>query len=182
LNHSQKNKVPLSKSFKNKFPHTKIAILFLPKTKISDLNPKVMEKQPFNEAGLEHVLQSLYALPDADLTEASYAFRNQPKLWIVGHFTLEPAQLEFLEKMTPAATSFLGHQGGFAMEHRLPVTLIKKQDAAPLPKGDKEQDKLFKPTSNFAVQTDSMGQDVVSGDLKLEVTYLHMDQDKQPNA
>lgn len=128
-----------------------------------------MEKQPFDETGLQQLLLALYALPDNELTEEAYALRNQPKLWINGHFELEPEQLEFLQQLPTVATQFLAQEGAFAVENRLPINLQKSH----LPKnGDGEQDKLFKPTSNLSVTTDSLGNSIPSGELNIEVTYL----------
>lgn len=113
-------------------------------------------------------------LPDNELTEEAYAaLRNQPKLWINGHFLLDQQQLDFLQQMPTEAASFLGLQGGFAIEHRLPINLHKANQPKSAKDGDKEQDKLFKPTSNLSIQTDNEGITIASGELNLEVTYFN---------
>ncbi len=129
-----------------------------------------MEKQNFDETGLQNLLDELYALPNHELAEHAYALRNQPKLWINGHFNLDTDQLDFLQEMPNPAADFLGLQGGFAIENRLPITLTKTH----LPQsqsGEPKQDKLFKPTSNLSFQTDSNGTATAGGTLVLEITY-----------
>lgn len=137
-----------------------------------------MEKQPFDENGLQQLLNELYALPDQELSEQAYAFRNQPKLWINGHFELDQQQLHFLEEMSPEATTFLAQQGGFAIEHRLPITLTKinqPQDA-----GGKEdepkQDKWFTTKSSLSASAAIDGQSTAGGSLELEVAYVDQPQ------
>lgn len=132
-----------------------------------------MEKQPFDETGLQHLLLALYAMPDNDLNEEAYALRNHPKLWINGHFELEPQQLEFLHQMPTAVTKFLAQEGAFAIENRLPITLQKNYQAEDTRENGKEDDKWFKPTSNLAIETDSEGHTTASGSLAIEVTYLN---------
>lgn len=130
-----------------------------------------MEKQAFDETGLQNLLTELYALPDLELAENAFALRNQPKLWISGHFELDTDQLNFLQEMPPAAANFLGQQGAFAIENRLPVNLTKlhqpKRESGEEPK----QDKIFKPTSNLSIQTDSNGIATAGGSLTLEIIY-----------
>lgn len=131
-----------------------------------------MEKQPFDETGLQQLLTALYALPDPDLTEEAYALRNQPKLWINGHFELDHDQLEFLHQMPVAAANFLGQQGAFAIENRLPVSLIKSNQPKSSTEGQPKQDKLFKTNSSLSSTTDIEGTNTPGGELHLEVTYL----------
>ncbi|RZM26960.1 MAG: hypothetical protein EOO88_15120 [Pedobacter sp.] len=130
-----------------------------------------MEKQPFDETGLQQLLLALYALPDDELTEEAYALRSQPKLWINGHFELDQDQLEFLHLMPMPVANFLGQEGAFAIENRLPIHLQKTYPTANQD-GDKEQDKLFKPTSNLSIQTDNLGQVTAGGELNIEVAYI----------
>jgi hypothetical protein len=131
-----------------------------------------MEKQPFDENGLQALLLALYALPDPDLREEAYALRNQPKAWINGRFDLNEEQFEFLENLPPTPTTFLAQQGGFAVEHRLPIHLSQVQVPKEDVPGGKEDDKWFKPVSNLAISTDRQGQSKASGSLLIEVTYL----------
>lgn len=130
-----------------------------------------MEKQNFDETGLQQLLTELYALPNNQLSEEAYALRNQPKLWIYGHFDLADDQLAFLQNMPAVAANFLGQQGSFAIEHRLPVTLSKSHQPKNNAK-DPKQDKLFKPTSNLYTATDNHGVATAGGSLVLEITYF----------
>ncbi len=131
-----------------------------------------MEKQPFDEDGLQVVLSTLYSLPDDDLREEAYALRNHPKLWIYGHFDLDEQQLAFLENLSATVNTFLGQQGGFAIEHRLPITLSKTEVPKTTRQDGKEDDKWFKPISNLAIDTNGQGQCIASGSLDLKITYL----------
>lgn len=131
-----------------------------------------MQKQPFDETGLQNLLQKLYALPDQELSEQAYALRNQPKLWINGHFNLDTDQLQFLQDMPPAAAGFLGLQGGFAIENRLPVTLNRIHSGKRSDDGEPKQDKLFKTVSNLSTESDNNGQIIPGGELNIEVTYF----------
>lgn len=132
-----------------------------------------MEKQSFDETGLQNLLLALYALPDNDLTEEAYALRNQPKLWINGHFDLNPEQLAFLQQLPTAVVNFLAQEGGFAIENRLAITLHKSYVPKQTIVGGKEDDKWFKPTSNLAIETDTEGNTTASGSLTIVVTYLN---------
>ncbi|MGE6221156.1 hypothetical protein ACQKCH_15115 [Nubsella zeaxanthinifaciens] len=126
-----------------------------------------MQKQPFNENGLQSVLFELYALTDQELDEQAAALKLQPKLWINGHFELTAAQLGYLDQMPPAIASFIGDQGSFAIGHRLPVTLNRDGDAT----GD--EDKLFNPKSNLTIETDNEGKIMAGGDMSINITYLN---------
>ncbi|MFN0293479.1 hypothetical protein [Pedobacter helvus] len=131
-----------------------------------------MEKQPFDETGLQSLLLALYALPDQQLTEESLALKHHPKMWINGHFELDQNQLDFLDQMPAATTNFLADQGSFAIANRLAVTLTKTY----LPKtetttGGDDQDKFFETKSNLASGTNNLGQHQASGTLSIEVTY-----------
>lgn len=131
-----------------------------------------MEKQNFDETGLQNLLTELYALPDNQLNEEAYALRNQPKLWIYAHFELDNDQLAFLQDMPSPAADFLGQQGGFAIENRLPVTISKIHAAKRTSGDDPKQDKIFKPTSNLSFETDGNGTATAGGTLVLEITYF----------
>ncbi|MFN0256766.1 hypothetical protein [Pedobacter ureilyticus] len=130
-----------------------------------------MEKQTFDETGLQNLLNELYALPNQELSEQAFALRNQPKLWIYGHFELDSDQTSFLQHMPNSAADFLGQQGGFAIENRLPVTINKIHSPKRSSGEEPKQDKIFKPTSNLSVETDSNGISTAGGTLILEITY-----------
>lgn len=132
-----------------------------------------MEKQPFDEAGLQSLLQALYALPDQELLEQANGLNYHPKMWINGHFELDSKQLQYLDQMPQSVADFMGQQGSFALVHRLPITLEKNyRTANSRSNGDEDQGKLFKPKSNLAIETDSEGEVTASGDLVIEVTYV----------
>lgn len=148
--------------------HQKNSAFILPKTTNgSNLNQSNMQKKPFNENGLQSILIELYALTDQELNEQAAALKQQPKLWINGHFELTTAQLDYLDQMPVAIASFIGDQGSFAIGHRLPVTLNKEGDAT----GD--EDKLFKPKSNLTIETDNEGKVMVGGDMSIDITYFN---------
>jgi len=130
-----------------------------------------MEKQPFDETGLQQLLTELYALSDNELSEQAYAFRNQPKLWINGHFDLDAQQVDFLTDMSAPSTNFLAQQGGFAIENRLPVTLTKTHQPAQPNQDPPKQDKWFTTISSLTAATDSNGHTWPGGTLQLEVIY-----------
>lgn len=130
-----------------------------------------MEKQPFDETGLQQLLTELYALPDFELSEQAFAFRNHTKLWINGKFDLDPQQLAFLQEMSPAAINFLAQQGGFAIENRLPVTLVKTHQSAEPSQDPPKQDKWFTTSSSLNTAIDGNGHTVPGGTLQLEVVY-----------
>lgn len=143
------------------------------KSIIHSFNTNHMEKQPFDEAGLQSLLQALYALPDQELSEQANGLNYHPKMWINGHFELDIDQLQYLDQMPQSVADFMGLQGSFALLHRLPITLDKKyQTVKDASNGDDDQGKLFKPTSNLAIETDSEGNVTASGDLILSVTYV----------
>lgn len=126
-----------------------------------------MQKQPFDEVGLQSLLQALYALNDQQLTEEAAALKLQPKLWINGHFDLTTDQLTYLDEMPAAIADFLGDQGSFAIQHRLPVTLTKDGD------GSGDEDKLFKPKSDLTIETANDGHITASGSMTIEITYVN---------
>ncbi|SOD13904.1 hypothetical protein [Pedobacter xixiisoli] len=126
-----------------------------------------MQKQPFDETGLQSLLQALYALTDQQLNEEAAALKLQPKLWINGHFELTSEQLDYLDQMPAPISHFLGEQGSFAIGNRLPIVLHKEGDTP----GD--EDKLFKPKSNLTIETDSQGHISVGGSMSIDITYLN---------
>lgn len=130
-----------------------------------------MEKQPFDETGLQQLLTELYALPDFELSEQAFAFRNHTKLWINGKFDLDAQQLAFLAEMSPAAINFLAQQGGFAIENRLPVTLVKTHQPADPGQDPPKQDKWFTTSSSLNTAMDGNGNTLPGGTLQLEVVY-----------
>lgn len=131
-----------------------------------------MEKQPFDESGLQSLLLALYALPEQQLMEEALALKHHPKMWINGHFQLNQQQLLFLDQMPSSTTNFLADQGSFAVANRLAVTLTKIH----LPKtgtstSSGEQDKFFETKSNLTSGTNNLGQPQASGSLSIEITY-----------
>jgi hypothetical protein len=135
-----------------------------------------MEKQPFDEAGLQSLLSDLYALPEEQLQEESLALKQQPKLWVNGHFALDQKQLDFLAQLPHSTAQFIGDQGSFAIANRLPVTLQKKHEPKPKTNAGDDQDKFFKLEGNLASGTDNHGIPQASGELHINVTYF----DEQP--
>lgn len=131
-----------------------------------------MEKQPFDETGLQNLLLELYALPDFELSEQAYAFRNHTKLWINGHFQLDSQQLDFLNDMSGLSINFLAQQGGFALENRLPISLTKTHQASSANETPPKQDKWFTTNSSLTASADITGQTVAGGTLQLEVIYF----------
>lgn len=131
-----------------------------------------MEKQPFDETGLQSLLLAIYALPDQQLNEESLALKHHPKLWINGHFELDQNQLDFLDQMPAASTNFLADQGSFAIANRLPVTLTKTHlPKTGTPTGGDDQDKFFETKSNLASGTNNLGEPQASGSLNIAITY-----------
>lgn len=128
-----------------------------------------MERQPFNESGLQLLLAELYALPNERLNVESMLLREAPKAWIERHFLLNDAQQKFLDHMPGRVLAFIGEQGSFAIGNRLEVLLEKERE----PSGDDDQDKLFKPKSNLFISTDNQGNTIAGGNLVLEIKYLN---------
>lgn len=126
-----------------------------------------MEKQPFDQTGLQTVLQDLYALPQNQLNEQANALRTLPKQWISMHFELDSDQASFLNGMPEQTVRFLGDQGSFAIENKLPIDLDKQEPPAAASKPDK----YFKPKSTLYSQTNSNGIITSGGKLIIEVSY-----------
>lgn len=126
-----------------------------------------MEKQPFDQAGLQAVLQALYALPQNELNEQADALRTLPKQWINNHFELDNDQSSFLNSMPEQTIRFLGDQGSFAIENSLPIDLDKQEPSL----AERKPDKYFKPKSTLYSQTNSNGLISAGGRLIIEVSY-----------
>lgn len=84
-----------------------------------------MEKAPFTPAGLQDLLQQLYALPDAALGQEALAISQDFKIWLKAHFDLDQNQEAYLDGVDHRFISKAGQRSSYYVENRLPVNLIK---------------------------------------------------------
>lgn len=123
-----------------------------------------MEKQPFDQTGLQQLLAGLYDLDPAARHAQARALLADPMAWICGHFELDPSQQAFLDQLPLQTLEFLGSQGSYAIANQLPITLSKSGDP-------KDEGKLFTPKSSFWVAPDAQGRPVPKGAMAIEVVY-----------
>lgn len=137
-------------------------------------------KQAFTPEGAANVLAHLYALPDDALQMEAQAFAHHLKDWLRTHFELNSHQEAYLAQLNEQATDFYAQLGGFAMRHRLPITL----DVAPkesvesvksvksVKKGDKDdQGKIVYTKSTVTAVANGRGEILPEGELVYCIRY-----------
>ena len=129
-----------------------------------------MEKQLFNEEGLQKLQEHLYGLENQELEREIFELEENFGEWVERHFELSASQQTFFAQMNEKMLRFLKQECGFAASNRLPVTL-QKTTAAKRSEKDEEGDKLFEPKSKLQASTDAQGNFEASGNLVLQVTY-----------
>ena len=129
-----------------------------------------MDKQLFNEQGLQNLQEHLYGLTDQELENEIFELEQNFSQWVESHFALTTRQQAFFNLMNEKMLRFLKQQCGFAAGNRLPIRLQKTTLTT---EGDKDEegDKLFEPKSSLQASTDAGGNFEAGGSLLLQVTY-----------
>lgn len=84
-----------------------------------------MEKVSFTPAGLQALLQQLYALPNTDLEQEALAIAQDFRSWVKAHFTLDQDQEAYLDGVDQQFINQAGQRSSYYVGNRLPVNLIK---------------------------------------------------------
>lgn len=132
-----------------------------------------MEKVNFNNAGLQQLLQQLYALPNAALSEEAAFIQNDFKLWLTLHFNFSAAQLTYLEQMNNNFTQIIANDCNYFVANRLPINL--NEPLLNLNTNFREEDrgKLFRSSKTTANSYSAqMGNNQVET-LNLSIEYLN---------
>lgn len=125
-----------------------------------------MEKPSFTPAGVEQVLQGLYAQSNQIIEEEAKALRADLRNWLAQHFELNPHQQEFINKLHNDAIAHYAHLGAFAINNRLPVTLA----VAPKDEDD-EQGKIVYTDTNVTPVANGTGSYTTTGGLTYHIRY-----------
>ena len=130
-----------------------------------------MQKQPFTPAGVLALQQWLYELPPLEFDAEILAMETDFEAWSLAHLELDTNQITFYNQLSAIAQYNLAYTITLAAMFKKPVSLVqlvqKSNESEP-----PEEDKLFKPKSSLTITSDSEGNDVVEGDVEIEVTYI----------
>ncbi|MEJ5994388.1 hypothetical protein WG904_08160 [Pedobacter sp. Du54] len=130
-----------------------------------------MEKQPFTPAGVLALQQWLYQLPPVEFDTEILAMETDFETWSLAHLALDNNQLTFYNQLSSVAQYNLAYTITLAAMFKKPVSLVQLVQNSNEPDSS-ESDKLFKPKSTITITSNSDGNDVVEGDVEIEVTYL----------
>jgi len=124
-----------------------------------------MNKFPFNPAGVAALCHHLYLMDDVALAIEATAIESDFKTWTAKWFDLDEGQLLYLNGLPLAALQFLAFQTSFTIGNRLPVTLIKPEQAGA------RASKLFEPKASVALTVLPDQSYKASGALVLTISY-----------
>lgn len=142
-----------------------------------------MSKPHLTPSGVQELLDTLYALPDALLAGEAEALGTDFKGWIRHHFLLTPHQEAFLEdEVTPAFVDYVSLRVPFALLHRLPITFTvhdvptthgdgQRKDEKELGKIVTGKDKTSQSTGTGSSGTRGLDTGV-SGSFEFEAVYF----------
>ncbi len=132
-----------------------------------------MEKQPFTPAGVLALQQWLYQLPTPQFHMEINAMEADFEAWSLAYLELDANQLTFYNQLSSVAQNNLAHVIKLAARFKKPISLVQLQSSGdPEPEPEPGEDKLFKPKSSLAITSDNHGNDVVEGEVEIEVTYI----------
>ncbi len=83
----------------------------------------MMEKYPFDSAGVQTLLAELYALPDPSLEFEAHDARTQFGSWLRRHFDFNAAQTAYVIGLDPTFSDLAGDLVAFHIGHRFPIEL-----------------------------------------------------------
>lgn len=130
-----------------------------------------MEKQPFTPAGILALQHWLYQLPPHQFSAEIAAMETDFEGWSLEHLELDAHQLIFYKQLSALARNNLAYVITLAAKFKKRISLVhvfqKNNDSEPV------EDKLFKPKNTLAVTSDNQGNDVVEGEVEIEVSYLN---------
>ncbi len=96
-----------------------------------------MEKEPFNQAGIDNILSVLYAMPDNELQAEAGNVEADFRSWLIGHIGFTDNQQEYVLGMSDAWMTDSGRLTSLALKSRLPVVLEPPGPVDPLPHSSK---------------------------------------------
>jgi len=101
-----------------------------------------MEKQDFSEAGVQLLLDQLYALPNNQLEAEALAALSDVSAWLKAHFLFSSSQEEFLDGMSPVFLQEAATQISYFIAGRLPISLVRFTSSASTEFQAKDRGKL----------------------------------------
>lgn len=96
-----------------------------------------MEKLPLTTAGVQELMNDLYALPQVELQLEANAIGADFPLWIKSHFELRESQSAYLDQIDEMWINDAATESKYFLENRLPISLNK---ILPLRRGEDEED------------------------------------------
>mgnify|MGYP006145825787 CR=1 FL=1 len=122
-----------------------------------------MEKFEFSPTGVAALCQQLYQLDDTALDVEASFIAVDFKAWAIAHVAFTESQIVYLDELPLATIQFLAFQTSFAVRHRLPITLIKPEQAGA------RASKLFKPKAEMELTVLPDDSYTAEGELLLTV-------------
>lgn len=83
-----------------------------------------MEKPLLDSLGAQHVLASLYSLPEKELQQESQLALENLTVWLQKHFDLRPSQVSYLGNIPEGYYTFLSEKISHFLSLRLPIQLV----------------------------------------------------------
>ena len=95
-------------------------------------------KKPFTPAGLQELLDTLYALSDDALQLEAATLAADLRTWLANNFILLPDQLSYLAAVDNRQISNAAADGQYFITNRLAIIMLKEEKPATAAKGDSE--------------------------------------------
>ncbi|RZK26468.1 MAG: hypothetical protein EOO43_02720 [Flavobacterium sp.] len=127
-----------------------------------------MPKQPFTPAGVTALKIWLYELPPLEFNNEITAMQTDFESWSLNHLDLTNEQLDFYSQLSSVAQTNLAYNVTLGAMFKRPISLVQLFDGK---KDQKGEDKLFKPKSSLTITSDGNGDDLVEGEVVIEVEY-----------
>jgi len=113
-----------------------------------------MQKLNFNNAGLQQLLQQLYALPDPLLQQEALAIQNDFSEWLKVHFLFSNSQEADLDEIDPVYLEDSASQMAHFVQNRLAVSLY--QQHPPLAAKGQDRGKLYRTEQSQSLTSSSL--------------------------
>jgi len=82
---------------------------------------------PLTTAGVQDLMNELYALPQPELQLEADAIGADFRLWIKKHFELSETQIQYLDGIDQRWINTAAEESKYFLENRLPIGLYKEQ-------------------------------------------------------
>lgn len=80
---------------------------------------------PLTTAGVQELINELYAMPDPELQLEADAIGANFRMWVKSHFELSATQIQYLDQIDERWITNAATESKYFFENRLPIALIK---------------------------------------------------------